>query len=73
MADFCNKCIVEFFGDEISPDIDVYQIYEKLEPGYAEFGHLCEGCGIVAVARDEAGKLVVLREPNADTDIWETY
>ena len=61
MADFCNKCVQELFDEDTTPEIDVYEIFENLEPGYAEFGHICEGCGIIAVAKSEEGNLIVLR------------
>ena len=48
MADFCNKCAEEMGFPE--PDINVYAIWESLEPGYYESGHICEGCGFIGIA-----------------------
>jgi len=73
MADFCNKCALEMFGDEVQPDINVYEIYESLPEGHAEFGHLCEGCGIVAIAKTDDGKLAVLRHMDIQSEDWESY
>jgi hypothetical protein len=76
MADFCNKCAEEHFG-EVDPDIDVMKIYEELEPGFSSSGYLCEGCGLIAVARMEDNTLKVMRIPldeNEETLVkWEEY
>lgn len=52
MADFCNFCIQEMFGDNtIPPDIDVYKIFDDTHIEYYTQVGLCEGCGLVAVYR----------------------
>lgn len=58
MADFCNFCSKEMFGD-VKPDIDVYNEFDKLEPNmYINIG-ICEGCGLVAVMREMNDELKV--------------
>jgi hypothetical protein len=65
MADFCNKCSVEMGFPE--PDIDVYKIWESLEPGFFE-SCICEGCGIIGIARSENNELfVILLDENNDS------
>ncbi len=74
MADFCNKCSVEMGFPE--PDIDVYKIWESLEPGYYESGHICEGCGFLGVARgmhDEVFVLHDIGDNNVDFVDYESH
>ena len=49
MADFCNFCAKEMFGD-VEPDIDVYKIFEETQIDYYT-PCICEGCGLVAIMR----------------------
>jgi hypothetical protein len=51
MAEFCNKCSNEMFGNDVKADINVPEIFEKLEEGYMEDGFICEGCGMVLIAK----------------------
>jgi hypothetical protein len=53
MADFCTKCSPAMFGEDVQPDIDILKIADDLKPGYFTKGILCEGCGLVAVIREE--------------------
>jgi hypothetical protein len=53
MADFCTKCSPAMFGEEVQPDIDILKIADGLKPGYFTKGVLCEGCGLVAVIKEE--------------------
>ena len=73
MSDFCNKCIVEIFDEDTPPDIDVYKIHESLEPGYAEFIGICEGCGLLAVGKKEDGTLIILYKSDEDSEDWKEY
>jgi hypothetical protein len=77
MADFCTKCSHEMFGNDIEPEINVQEIFESLELGFASSGYLCEGCGLVSIAKNEDGDLQVMRIPideNEETlSIWEEY
>lgn len=79
MADFCTKCSLEMFGEEIAPDIDVQKEFETLDPGMCMSGYLCEGCGLVAIAKTEDGNLQVARitfDENSDDQgksAWEEY
>jgi hypothetical protein len=61
MADFCNKCSNEMFGEDSQPDIDVYEISKTLKPGYYQ-PVLCEGCVMVAVAKNDEGLIEIARE-----------
>ncbi len=47
------------FGDDASPDIDVIQIFDTLEPGF-HISVLCEGCGLIAVEKEEVTRKLVL-------------
>lgn len=58
MADFCNKCAGELFGEDAQPEIDVQQIADSLEPGYFT-NVLCEGCGLNAIIKEEDGSIKV--------------
>jgi hypothetical protein len=79
MAEFCNKCTEKMWGTEIPPDINVYEVFETLEPGYVSSGYICEGCGLVAIAKNEEGKLQVMRIRHDKetgeqvTSEWEEY
>ena len=70
MADFCNKCAEELgFG---IPDIDVYEIHESLEPGFFE-SCLCEGCGMLGVAKSEHGELFVIHDDDEGNSTFSDY
>jgi hypothetical protein len=64
MADFCTKCSPAMFGEEVQPDIDILKIAEDLKPGYFTKGVLCEGCGLVAVIKEENLEIKVGLLPN---------
>jgi len=61
MADFCNNCIVEIFGNapesaSTKPDIDVYEIFKEL-PTNHYMPVICEGCTMTAIKRTEDNEL----------------
>ena len=58
MAEFCNKCAEKMGFQE--PDINVYEIWESLQPGYFEGGHICEGCGFLGIARGTNDEIFVI-------------
>jgi len=66
MSDFCNKCAKRLGHSK--PEIDVYKIFEKLEPGYFVSGQLCEGCGLIMVGHID-GKLKI----QTPTSWWIDY
>ena len=51
MAEFCTKCSKEMFGNIKKADIDIPEIFDRLEEGYMEDGFICEGCGMVMIAK----------------------
>jgi hypothetical protein len=77
MADFCTRCAVEQFGNNVEPEINVEKIFEELEPGYVSSGYLCEGCGLTIIGKMEDGTMKVMRVPlDDDAEIlsnWEDY
>jgi hypothetical protein len=66
MADFCNVCSHELYGD-VTPEIDVYEILEGLgeDEGMAV---LCEGCGMSLVGKSLEGKPILYFDFNEDVD-----
>ena len=58
MADFCTKCAIEMWGNELPPDIDIQKIADGMEPGHYT-SVLCEGCGMIAIAKDENGNILI--------------
>lgn len=44
---------VEDMYNTINPDIDVFKIAAGLAPGYVSYGHICEGCGLTAIRKNE--------------------
>jgi len=70
MAEFCNYC-AESWGMP-TPEIDVFAIYKNLNAGEYE-SVLCEGCGMVAVMKDETGALKVGHSDNNTTTKWSDY
>ena len=72
MADFCTKCHREH-GFPGNPDINTAEIFESLEEGYMiEIGSICEGCGMVAVAKNN-GQCIVARESTVGSFVWDPY
>lgn len=70
MADFCTKCSFEMWGTELPPDIDIQKIADGMEPGHYT-AVLCEGCGMIAIAKDENSNIligVLDEEPNKQTE-----
>jgi len=73
MADFCTKCHIEH-GFPGKPDIDVEAIFESLEEGYMiNVGSICEGCGIISVAKKNKDTCLVGREINPESFVWDPY
>ena len=69
MADFCNFCIQEMFGDNtIPPDIDVYKEFDGIQIDYYKGVGLCEGCGLVAVYRTIDDELKVCYNDGYDPE-----
>jgi len=76
MADFCTKCCGELFDIVIKPEIDVDEIFDKLELGYYQPGFLCEGCGLIAIMKTNDGEMKVAyitEEATNKTVVWEDY
>lgn len=71
MADFCTKCHHEH-GFPGNPDINIENIFESLEEGYMMSVGICEGCGIVAVAKRNE-QCIVARESTVDSFVWDPY
>ena len=63
MADFCNICSDYLFGENLPSDINVNQIAEDLNPGYA-MSVLCEGCAMGAVVKSETGEVTLITTGN---------
>lgn len=53
MADFCNKCAYDMWGEELPADIDVPVIFRNLPNNMLQEGFICEGCGLCAVGKHE--------------------
>ena len=66
MSEFCNICAKRLGLDK--PTINVYKEFDRLEDGYFVSVGLCEGCGLVAVAKLE-GQLKV----QTLTSGWKDY
>ena len=73
MADFCNKCADEMFGEDASPDIHVESIATGLEPGYY-MPVLCEGCVMRMIVKEEDGTVKIGYDSLDDSDefVFET-
>jgi len=73
MADFCNKCAHVMWGEDFEPEIDVPQIATKLTNGYY-IPVICEGCGLIAISKDEDGKVILAYGETLDGDdiAWES-
>jgi hypothetical protein len=65
------------FGEEATPDINVQTEFESLNPGYCSSGWICEGCGLVMIAKTEEGEMKVMRLKPEDSENrasdWEDY
>jgi len=68
MAEFCNKCTKEMFGD-VKPDIDVVKLFEDLVPE-SFFPVVCEGCGMLGVG-NRGGDLILAFEIEDEEDSCE--
>lgn len=73
MADFCTKCHYEH-GFPGTPVIDIEKIFASLKEGYMiEVDSICEGCGLVALAKDN-GECIALAKESTDNDsVWKPY
>lgn len=72
MADFCTKCTIELFGEEVFPEIDVEQIISELRPDtYMDV--LCEGCGMATIGKSANGEAyiaLIYGEPIDEKNRW---
>lgn len=72
MKNLCTNCSIEL-GKK--PDIDVEKEFNELEEGYISSGFICDGCGLIAITRQD-GKLKVMKMDESTesscTD-WEDY
>ena len=59
MADFCNKCSEEMFGDLFPADIDVPKIFESLKVD-TYIPVLCEGCGMLGIGKNKEEELIMI-------------
>jgi len=59
MADFCNKCAKEMWGEKSVPEIDVYKISDELCYGCI-VEVMCEGCEMTGVLKDVRGNTFLL-------------
>jgi len=72
MADFCTRCHQDH-GFPGEPDIDIDNIFSSLDEGFMiEVGSICEGCGIVAVAKQN-DRCLVARESTVGSFVWDPY
>jgi len=72
MAEFCNNCAEEH---DFPVDIDVHKIFETIDEGYYRLGYLCEGCGLIGIAKTQ-GKLRVAylnRQIENTPIVWRRY
>jgi hypothetical protein len=65
MADFCTKCASQLFGNNVSPEIDMNEIINRLSPDTYEVV-LCEGCGMVGVGKDTSGHIYIAYPDDAE-------
>lgn len=65
MADFCTVCANEM---GFPKDIDIDEIFDNLKPDYQQ-STLCEGCGMIAIAKTSEKKLLIA---NFKFDKWLT-
>jgi hypothetical protein len=72
MADFCTNCHQEM-GFPGEPDIDVIKESLDIEPGFMKTGYICESCGMVAIAKDVNGNIMVCRNNLDGSPIWDPY
>jgi len=73
MADFCTKCH-HGKGFPGNPDIDIEKIFESLKEGYMlEADSICEGCGLVAIAKENGECIALARESSDDSLVWNPY
>ena len=56
MADFCNKCSEEMFGDNLPVDIDVYELAKTIPNGHY-MPVICEGCGMLSISKTPTGEI----------------
>lgn len=71
MSDFCSKCHLDH-GFPGEPEIRVEEMFNALEEGYMTSGFICEGCGMVAVAKQNNNCLVA-RDLGGDSLVWDPY
>ena len=70
MAEFCSLCHAR--APKLFPsEIDVRGIAKKLKPGYSQ-SVMCEGCALMTIYKDEAGKLYLGYYIRGETQ-WRDY
>jgi len=67
MAEF-SKQYCDIYDPEFPWDFDFDELSKDLKPGWGNFGYICEGFGISAIARTESGHLIVSVD-----DMWVDY
>ena len=65
----CNKCAAEKGIDAV---IDIQSIGETLSPGEVWSGVICEGCEMIAIGKEDDGKLKIMKLNEEGTSNWET-
>jgi hypothetical protein len=72
MADFCNNCAHEMWGQDLPADIDVYAIAESLQEDTYQ-AVLCEGCAMSAIGKEVGGQIYIAIAERNQTDHLKTY
>jgi hypothetical protein len=73
MADFCNVCSDQLFGDNAQPEIDVKSIVKDLKNNHY-YTVLCEGCGMIAIEKDEKGEISLITQDSQTNEYcFHTY
>lgn len=71
---YCTKCSEKLFGKERKPDIDVFKMFENLDPGFIESGFMCDECGLMMIKKTEDGEMKVMKNSNEKKLLdWENY
>jgi len=72
MADFCNKCAHEMWGQDAPADIDVYAISESLQSDTYQVV-VCEGCRMSAIGKDTGGQVYIAFPDGEQTSHHSDY
>jgi hypothetical protein len=71
MADFCTKCVIEVWGSDIPPDLNIKEIGESLKPE-TYLSVICEGCGMRAIGKETNGTIMIAMPINDMDESLET-